>query len=115
MVISRFGSLIIEPVLKWISFLKFVDYKDYVIASNKDDKIELLSEVNNSYRTILSLFIVLLLLRLYSITEIKYDISATTTLVIPTCLILIMFLFSYRKQTNYVVKRVKANKTSDIV
>jgi hypothetical protein len=48
MVISRFGSLIIEPLLKKISLLKFADYGDFVTASKKDEKIELLSEVNNS-------------------------------------------------------------------
>ncbi|MGG9963194.1 hypothetical protein [Ferruginibacter sp. SUN106] len=114
MVISRFGSLIVEPILKWISFLKFVDYNDYVQASKKDTKIELFSEVNNTYRTVLSLFVVLLLLRLYSIAEIKYDISTSVTLVILIGLILLMFLFSYRKQTNYLVKRVNTNKNSDV-
>src|SRR5580704_4088860 len=52
MVISRFGSLIIEPVLKWITFVKYADYKDFVVASQKDPKLEVLSEVNNTYRTL---------------------------------------------------------------
>ena len=43
MVISRFGSLFVEPILKRISFLKFADYKSFVSASKKDDKIELFS------------------------------------------------------------------------
>ena len=30
LVVSRFGSLIVEPLLKALSFVKFEDYKDYV-------------------------------------------------------------------------------------
>ena len=33
LVISRFGSLIVEPLLRKISFLKFADYEDFVSAS----------------------------------------------------------------------------------
>jgi len=29
LIISRIGSLIIEPFLKWISFIKFISYKDF--------------------------------------------------------------------------------------
>ena len=65
MAISRFGSLIMEPFLKWISFLKFTDYKGFIVASKSDEKIELLSEVNNTYRTISAMLILLLLLKLF--------------------------------------------------
>ena len=50
MVVSRFGSVLIEPILVYIKFLKFEDYKNYISASKKDIKIELLSEVNNTYK-----------------------------------------------------------------
>ena len=72
MVISRFGSLFVEPILKRISFLKFADYESFIVASKKDEKIELFSEVNNTYRTITALFIILLLLKIYNH---KYYIS----------------------------------------
>ncbi len=65
LVISRFGSLVIEPLLRHVSFLKFADYKDFVAASKIDEKIELFSEVNNTYRTLCSLFILLGLLKIY--------------------------------------------------
>src|SRR4030042_1443125 len=54
LVISRFGSLVIEPLLKCLSFVQFADYKDFVSTSKKDDKLELLLEVNNTYRTLCS-------------------------------------------------------------
>src|SRR3972149_2970830 len=57
LVISRFGSIVIEPILRGVSFLKFADYNDFVAASKKDEKIEVLSEANNTYRTLCYLFI----------------------------------------------------------
>ena len=33
LVISRFGSLVIEPILKHFSFIQFADYKDFIAAS----------------------------------------------------------------------------------
>lgn len=109
MVISRFGSLFVEPILKRISFLKFADCKSFIIASKKDEKIELFSEVNNTYRTITALFIVLLLLKIYNHFHVLWNISINITHLIVVVLILVIFLFSYRKQTNYITKRIKAN------
>ena len=110
MVISRFGSLFIEPTLKKISFLKFADYKSFVSASKKDEKIELFSEVNNTYRTITAMFVFLLLLKFYNHFQIRWDIPKNITALILVVFILVMFLFSYRKQTNYITKRINANK-----
>lgn len=110
LVISRFGSLVIEPLLKYISFLKFADYKDFVAASKKDEKLELLSEVNNTYRTICSLFFLLLLLKLYEEIESKFPILKEWNVIIFVVLLLAMFLFSYRKQTGYIIKRIEINK-----
>lgn len=113
MVISRFGSLFVEPILKKISFLKFTDYKNFVAASKKDDKIELFSEVNNTYRTITAMFIILLLIKAYNHFQVLWDIPEKTTYLIVVILILLMFLFSYRKQTNYITKRIYANTSSN--
>ena len=74
LVISRFGSLTIEPFLRRLSFLKFAEYKDFVLASKKDDKLELLSEVNNTYRTLCSMFALLLLLKVYERIEYRYSL-----------------------------------------
>ena len=72
LVISRFGSSVIEPVLKRFRFLKFSDYSDFVSASKNDPKLEILSEANNVYRTFCSVFILLLLLKLYNVIEFKF-------------------------------------------
>jgi len=109
MVVSRFGSLFIEPFLKKIKFVKFSDYKNFVVASKKDSKIDLLSEVNNTYRTILSMTILVVLLKVYSHFKITCGVSHNMSVLIAITFIVILFLFSYRKQTNYITKRIEAN------
>ena len=109
MVISRFGSLIVEPFLKWINFLKFEDYKKYIIASQKDHKIELFSEISNTYRTITSLFVLLILVKIYYSFDIKYNFANPIAYTTITIILLFLFLLSYRKQTNYISKRIKSN------
>lgn len=110
LVVSRFGSLVIEPLLKKNSFLQFSDYKDFVVASKKDEKIELFSEVNNTYRTLCSLFTLLILLKLYEKIELKFPALKEWDAIILIVLLLAMFLFSYRKQSSYITKRIKANQ-----
>jgi hypothetical protein len=39
LVVSRVGSLVIEPLLKKSGFLKFADYKDFVTESKTEHKI----------------------------------------------------------------------------
>ena len=108
LVVSRFGSLTIEPILKWLRFVKFADYKDFVLVSQKDPKLDVLSEVNNTYRTLAALFGLLLLLKLYVKLEARFPGLKAWDITIMAGLLLIMFLFSYRKQTAYITKRIKA-------
>lgn len=111
LVISRFGSLIIEPFLKFIYFLKFTDYADFVSASKIDPKVEDFSEVNNMYRTFTAMFVLLLLLKGYEFLAVKISILSEHTALILVVTLLTMFLFSYRKQTGYITKRIKASKS----
>lgn len=113
MTVSRFGSVIIEPLFKKIKFLNFRDYKEYVVASKQDTKIELLSEVNNTYRTLNAMMFLLLILKLYNFCSIKFELSHTFSLICLTILTTILYLFSYRKQTNYITKRIDANKQNN--
>ena len=108
LVVSRFGSLTIEPILKWLRFVKFTDYKDFVLVSQKDPKLDVLSEVNTTCRTLAALFSLLLLLKLYMTLEARFPGLKDWDITIMAGLLLIMFLFSYRKQTAYITKRIKA-------
>ncbi len=59
LVVSRVGSLILELLMKLFSFVSFAPYKDFVCACVKDAKLEVLSEANNTYRTLAAAFLCL--------------------------------------------------------
>ena len=108
LVVSRIGSLFIEPFLKWIKFLKFSEYKKFIEVSKLDPKIELFSEVNNMFRTLCSLFFLLLLVKLYDyfLHELPFFVNNGKVLLI--FLLFLLFLFSYRKQTKFITKRIES-------
>ena len=108
LVISRIGSLFVEPVLKKVAGVKFAPYPDFIKACQKDAKLEVLSEANNTYRTLCSLFLVLLLLKGYEWFALRCPLLESWSVPILLCLLLLLFILSYRKQTRYVVDRVKA-------
>ena len=107
LVISRIGSLTVEPFLKWTKFVKFASYEDYVKASKSDPKIEIFSEQNNVFRTLCSLSVALIFFKIYD--ELKTNLSWSTDTMDFIFLLglLVLFLLSYRKQTKYVVQRIE--------
>jgi hypothetical protein len=110
MVISRIGSLCVEPLLKKSGFLKFSEYGDFIRASAHDEKLETLSEANNTYRTICALILCLVLAWAYSVAEQRCPFLLPIAPYLVIAFIFVLFLFSYRKQTNYITKRVNAHK-----
>ena len=110
LIISRIGSLIVEPFLKRVKFVRFADYPDFVEASKSDPEIGLFSEQNNMFRTLCSLFIVLIFVKIYDEYKDMLPWSADTSGFIFFLLLLVLLLFSYRKQTQYVVQRIKIAK-----
>ena len=107
LIISRFGSLIIEPILKRIGFVKFAPYGDFIKACSIDDKIDTLSEVNNTYRSLLALSICIPIAAGYDKLISKYALLDDLQLYFWSVLLILLFLFSYRKQTSYITSRVK--------
>lgn len=111
LIISRFGSLIIEPILKKVNFLSFGKYEDFINASKKDSSIEILSEANNMYRTFTAMFVLLLISKLYFYIQTLYPYLRNHNVHALVVLLLMMFLYSYKKQTRYIVKRINIIKT----
>lgn len=110
LVVSRFGSLVTETLLKKIKFLKFTKHEDFVTASKDDPKLELLSQENNMYRTFISMFVLLLISKLYLHIRIVYPFLQSYDFYILISMLLVMFLYSYRKQTTYIFKRINTVK-----
>ncbi len=107
LIISRFGSLIIEKILIKTKFVKYADYKKFLLAQKEDESINIMLEANNMFRTLSSMGLLLLLLYLYDYLSTLFEISSTITYILLTVLIVILFLFSFRKQTDYIRKRVE--------
>lgn len=113
LIISRIGSLVVEPLLRRIRFLEFASYNDFVSASKIDVKIDTLSEINNYMRSLLTSAILFPIIGgLQKLTQ-KCPWFSCSWKWVLLILILIIFLFSYKKQTNYVRKRVEATLPSE--
>lgn len=110
LVISRFGSLVIETLLTKIRFLKFARYEDFVSVSKNDSKLEIFSLENNMYRTFIAMFTLLLLLKLYFYIQAIYPFLKNYDFYILISILLVMFLYSYRKQTTYIFNRIINNQ-----
>ena len=106
LVVSRIGSLVVEPILKAIGFVTFVDYGKFVEASKADPKIDVLSETNNMYRTLCALFLLLVLVVLFDRFAPSLPWLVDGSPYIVGVALVVMFLFAYRKQTIYIVGRV---------
>lgn len=102
-IISRFGSLI-SPFIDFVFMIRKIDYKNYINAEENDPKIEILSEINSMYRSLYSLFFIL------NIVNITDAISNKSVDVVITALLIsafFIYVFSYKKQTGFIVKRVE--------
>lgn len=108
MIVSRVGSIVVEPFLKYVNFIKMADYVEFISASKVDTKIEILSEANNTYRTIASMLLILLFLKLYFFIQSYLVVPDWMNPVLLATLLLAIFLYSYQKQTSYIKKRVVA-------
>ena len=114
-VIGRIGSLIIEPILrhktkKGRAVIKFAPYDEFVTAEklDKTGRLKELSAINNMYRVLTStmfcLFITIIIGYLWDSVIVKFK---NWILPIVIFALMIVFVFSYRKQTDYVKKRIK--------
>lgn len=113
MIISRIGSIIIEPICKKIKFVKYAEYSKFIEASKEDEKIDTLSEVNNMYRTFLATFISLGIIKIYYHFYYGFKIMQNMDEFILYFGSIILFLLAYRKQVSYIKKRVDAVCTNN--
>lgn len=109
MIIGRIGSVVVEPILKWCKFVRFARYSDYVKVVNTDTGMALLVEKVNMFRAFVAVFMLLLseilIDRLHSI----YPDAWIFTPVFMLSVMLILFLYSYKKQVQYVAQRITAH------
>ena len=103
---NRLGSLVIRPLCERTGIVKFATYETYMKAEKKDDKIKLLSELNNLYRSLTALSCVLIIMELITDFNEIVRFVACNKLLLISIFTLLIFLLSYRSQTRYIVSRV---------
>lgn len=113
LVISRFGSLVIKEVMKKVGFFVEVKYKDFLAAEKVDPKLTVLNAVNNMFCSFASAMSLLLLAYLVKYIAIIATIVTNHFGLIVVVLLLVLFLFSIRKQTAFIKKRVENTQGND--
>ena len=106
-VISRIGSLIIEPLLKKVGIVKFAPYEDYIRTLKIDPKLDMLSEANNMYRTFISLMLCVGIVTIYDKASYFLPFLHTAAPIVLIVGLLFLYIFSYRKQATYIRKRIQ--------
>ena len=108
MIISRVGSLLLEPLCKKLRFVEKESYEDYIEASKRDPKIETLSTKNNMYRTFTAtVFLCGIAWAVQCITE-KTAVLRAVTIAGGWIALFMLLLAAYRKQNDFVCKRIRA-------
>ena len=102
LVISRIGSIVIETLLLKMGFIKKINIPKLISLIQNNIKLELLYEVSNMYRTITSMFLILIVLKGYDIIK-NQDFNYNNFCQISIGILLfVLFLFAFRKQNEYV-------------
>lgn len=106
-VISRIGSIFIEPILKMARIVRYSEYNSYLLACEKDHKIPILVEENNQYRTYISMLFMVIAAAGIKRAMDHYGISAGLIKLVVAGILLFMFVLAYRKQTSFIRRRVE--------
>lgn len=107
MVNSRVGSLVIEPILKAISWVKFAPYSEFLRAEKEDAKLTILSQENNVFRSYISLMFISILGYIYKNCSLNLRLSLNNESLVLIVILFVLFLFAYKKQISFVRKRVE--------
>jgi hypothetical protein len=107
LMISRIGSLVLEPVLRWTKIVTYSDYDAYIIASERDKKIEAFIEASNTLRTIAAGAMCLMIAWLISGYLQGTEFAVRWGNEVTIAFFFILFVLAHRKQSSYVFKRVQ--------
>lgn len=108
MIASRLGSIVIEPICKRLNVIPWEPYEKFMKAEQKDttEKLLNISKLNGTYCTMSAVSIILLIASI--VVNIQGHACCCQYFKYPfiyLC-ITILFLFSYKKQVTYTVKRI---------
>lgn len=118
MILSRIGSLFIEPIFKKLCWVVYASYGNFLKALNgtedetikPDLKLDVLVAENNTYRTLAATFFMMLIV--YSFAQFEWFDKFNNTswsLYVYFALLIILFGLSFRKQTSFVRSRTHSD------
>lgn len=121
--IGRFSSLVVEPILMKVSvknkkekgkeaYIRFAPYENYIEVSENNGFIKVLNESCNTYRSFISVFLLVMICKIYERylrVAFNYFGSAGQDIkIIVFCLgMSLLFVMSYKKQVDYIRRRVE--------
>ena len=115
MIIDRIGSTI-EPFLYNMVKIKKEPYANYIKAEQKDNKVELLLQSVNMYRSIISALSLILIIYIIHLTLNLFNIyiSVKALILITVVISLLLTILSFRKSNSYLINRIQnvCNKKS---
>lgn len=105
---SRISSLIFEPIIRGTKFVKVMPYENVTASELKDSsgKLTVLSRMNNEYRSYLSLFSIVLFIKLIFLSPCAKNLAMTNATWLIPVLGIGIFLVSYKKQSSYICSRI---------
>lgn len=108
LIVSRVGSLVVEPLLKRLRFIHFAPYSHFVAASKEDEHLLVLSEANNMYRTFCALVVILAVLKGYEWLATCFPQVGQWIYGLLVIVSFAIFCFSYRKQSQFITNRINS-------
>jgi hypothetical protein len=114
MVVSRIGSLVVEKVCIEVKFVSYAPKKDYIDAAKKDELIPKLLETSNLYRTCAGMSLMIAICKLYINIAHQFILYREITFWVVIILMFVLFVCSFRKQTNQILSRVHASKENKV-
>lgn len=109
MVISRIGSLIVEPLCRRCKFVEYVPYSDYIKAAEKDGMIKTMSTTNNVYRTMIGMIMWVALTGVFNKLVIISPLIKCGSEILFLLIVFLLFMGAYRKQVGKIKERVECN------
>lgn len=105
-IISRIGSLVLSKALRKFKAYKMADYKDYIKASDKDNKIKVILLNANMYRNLCTSCVLVIIVKIIYLMKLGINVYTWIGMI----MISILFLIAFLKEENTITKRVNISK-----
>ena len=102
-VANRISSLVVSPLLQLIHVVSLMPYDEYVKAEKQDSKIAILSQENNMFRAFAGVFAISIIAKLIAYIPFVQN-NGELFLILG---LFTLFVLAYRKQTNFIKKRIE--------